>query len=280
MTDAFGVCAMDSRDFSRLIERFALSAEGYRKVRKGVQKRIVRHMHELHCPTIKAYMDRLDSDRDAEREARRLMDVSISHFFRDGPVWRGLEEEILPSLIGEYPRGLRVWSAGCALGQEVYSFMILWALLSGKTAGMPPLELWATDVNPDYLERAIEGIYPAGALSRVPAEARARFFHPVGKARFRAIDSLREGIRWRIHDLAVDAPPARDFHVIFLRNNLLTYYRDEIVDAALPAILDSLAPGGVLVIGRKERLPDFLKGFTPHAAVSYLLRKQGSGGIG
>lgn len=277
MTDAFGVCAMDNRDFSRLIERFALSAEGYRKVRKGVQKRIVRHMAVLGCPSVAAYLERLDGDTKLHNEARRLMDVSISRFFRDGPLWRTLEEEILLSLIADHPGVVRVWSAGCALGQEVYSFMILWATLSGKTAAMPPLELWATDINPDYLERAIAGVYPAGALARVPAEARARFFQPVGKARFRVVDSLREGIRWRIHDLAVDAPPARHFHVIFLRNNLLTYYRDEIVEAALPAIAESLVPGGYLVIGRKESLPDFLKGFHTHTAVPCLYHKQGSG---
>ena len=208
------------------------------------------------------------------------MDVSISRFFRDGPLWQVLEREILPSLIAEHHNGLRVWSAGCALGQEVYSFAILWTMLAGKTAAIPPLELWATDVNLSYLERAMEGIYPAGVLARVPEKMRDRFFRPAGRSQRRVADEIREGIQWRVHDLTADAPPARDFHIVFLRNNLLTYYRDEIVAAALPSIADSLVPGGVLVIGRKERLPDFLKGFTPHTAVSCLYRKRGSSGMG
>ncbi len=267
---------MDEIDFRLILERFDLSPKGYRRVRKGVQKRIVRHMAVLGCPTAADYLKWLDGDAKLYNEARRHMDVSISRFFRDGPLWRTLEEEIVPSLITEHPGGLRVWSAGCALGQEVYSVAMLRAVLSGKRDAMPPLELWATDVNPDYLDRAIEGIYPAGALARVPEEARARFFQRVGEASFRVVDRLREGIRWRIHDLTADAPPARDFHVIFLRNNLLTYYREEIVEAAMPAIVESLVPGGALVIGRKERLPDFLKGFTPHAAVACLYKEQGS----
>ncbi len=265
---------MDSRDFTLLLDRFALSAEGYRKVRKGVQKRIVRHMQEVRCPSMKAYLERLQTDGDAEREARRLMDVSISRFFRDGPLWRTLEEETLPSLLAEHPGGLRVWSAGCALGQEAYSFAMLWLTLAGRTAAMPPLEFWATDVNPAYLEQAIEGVYPEGALARVPAEVRARFFRPAGKKSFRAVDELRQGIRWQVHDLTVDQPPARDFHLIFLRNSMLTYYRREVVEAALPAIADSLAPGGFLVIGQKERLPGFLKGFGPHPILSFLYRKR------
>jgi chemotaxis methyl-accepting protein methylase len=270
---------MHELDFRLILDCFGLSPEGYRKVRKGVQKRIVKHMQELHCPAMKAYLERLEIDRDAQKEARRLMDVSISRFFRDGPLWRIVEEEILPSLIGEHPGGLRVWSAGCALGQEVHSFRILWALLSEKTGAVPPLEFWATDVNPGYLVRAMEGIYPAGALAQVPAEARARFFRPAGKASFRIIDELREVIRWKVHDLTANVPPARDFHIVFLRNNLLTYYRKEIVETALPSIVGSLVPGGYLVIGRKEHLPDFRKGFDPHPAVSCLYRKQASGSM-
>jgi len=268
---------MHESEFAAMLERFALSPEGYRKVRKGVQKRIVRHMQELRCPSLKAYLERLDTDGDAEHEARRLMDVSISRFFRDELLWRTLEAEILPSLIAEHPGGVRAWSAGCALGQEPHSLRILWDLLAEKTSAMPPLELWATDVNPAHLERAIEGIYPPGALARVPAEARARFFGPAGRASFRVVDALPEGIRWQVHDLTADPPPARDFHIVFLRNNLLTYYRDEIVKESLPAIVGSLVPGGYLVIGRKEKLPDSLKGFHPHRSVSCLCRKQGSG---
>ena len=266
---------MDSRDFTLLLDRFGLSAEGYRKVRKGVRKRITRHMQELRCPSMKAYLERLETDGDAEKEARRLTDVSISRFFRDGPLWRTLEEEILPSLIAEHPGGLRAWSAGCALGQEAYSFAMLWLTLAGRTAAMPPLEFWATDVKPAYLGRASEGVYPAAALGRVPLEARARFFRPAGKKSFRVANELREGIRWQAHDLTAEPPPGRDFHIVFLRNNLLTYYRSEVVEAALPAIADSLAPGGFLVIGQKERLPGFLKGFNPHAVAYCLYRKRG-----
>jgi len=106
----------------------------------------------------------------------------------------------------------------------------------------------------------------------MPAEARERFFRPAGKGSFRVADTLRRGIRWQVHDLAADPPPARDFHLVFLRNSLLTYYREEIVREALPAVADRLAPGGMLVIGRKERLPESLGGFAAHRTVPFLYR--------
>ena len=65
---------------------------------------------------------------------------------------------------------------------------------------------------------------------------------------------------------------ARDFHIVFLRNNLLTYFRKEIIEAALPAIADSLVPGGILAIGWKERLPGFSQ-----PAVPFLYREKASG---
>ncbi len=270
---------MDPREFSRLLDCFDLCVEGYRKVRRGVQKRIVRHMHQLGCPSVRDYLARLESDGGAREDARRLLDVSISRFFRDGDLWQALERETLPSLAAAYPAGLRIWSAGCALGQEAYGIKMLWARLSDGKPATPPLDLLATDVNPAYLARAIEGVYPARAVARVPGEARARFFRPAGKGGFRVADELRQGIRWQLHDLATQPPPARDVHLLFLRNNLLTYYRQEVVGEALPAIVDSLAPGGVLVIGRKERLPGFLEGFASHPAVPFLCRKRQTGGL-
>lgn len=270
---------MDPGEFSRLLNCFDLCAEGYRKVRRGVQKRIVRHMQQLGCPSVRDYLARLESDGGTREEARRLLDVSISRFFRDGDLWQTLEAETLPSLVAAHPSGLRIWSAGCALGQEVYSIRMLWARLAGGATAMPPLDLLATDVNPAYLERAIEGVYPARALARMPEEARARFFLPAGRGSVRVAGELRQGIRWQVHDLATHPPPAREVHIVFLRNNLLTYYRKEIVEATLPAIAGSVAVDGFLVIGRKEHLPGFLEGFDPHPAVPCLLRRQQAGGL-
>lgn len=101
---------MNELDFRLILERFDLSPEGYRKVRKGVQKRIVRHMAAVGCPTAADYLKRLDGDAKWHNEARRHMDVSIGRFFRDGPLWQILEKEIFPPLSLSTP-------AGCGSGR-------------------------------------------------------------------------------------------------------------------------------------------------------------------
>ena len=79
-------------------------------------------MQELKCPNTEAYLNLLNSSNAVRKECERRMTVSISRFFRDRKLWQGLEEEILPAVIETDKKNIRVWSAGCARGEEVYSF--------------------------------------------------------------------------------------------------------------------------------------------------------------
>ncbi len=85
---------MDDDQFRQLLDDFNFSWAGYRKVRKGVKKRISRHMQELNCPNIKVYLDLLNQNDAVRQESERRMTVSISRFFRDRKLWQDLEEEI------------------------------------------------------------------------------------------------------------------------------------------------------------------------------------------
>ena len=115
---------MNDESFAKLLEYFNLSWSGYRKVRKGVKKRIVRHMQSVGVTGIQAYLSLLDRDREIKKHCEKLMTVSISRFFRDKHLWHALEREIMPGLFTTMPDSepFRVWSCGCARGEEAYSF--------------------------------------------------------------------------------------------------------------------------------------------------------------
>ena len=85
-------------------------------------------------------------------------------------------------------------------------------------------------------------------------------------------DQLKSRIRWAIHHLSTD-PPGRDFNIICLRNNVLTYYRQEAQKKVLYGILDSLAPGGLLIVGCNEKLPYQPQSLRPMAELSYVFTK-------
>ena len=82
----------------------------------------------------------------------------------------------LPDMIANSPPALKVWSAGCACGEEVYSFKIIWELLGQQFEHLPALDLLATDRHPRYLERARSGIYNRSSLKEVAPDWRQIYF--------------------------------------------------------------------------------------------------------
>jgi len=95
---------MDDKEFHQLLEFLGLSRQGYRKVRKGVKKRVGRHMQQLDCRNMREYLDQLEQSEDVRNQCARLMSVSISRFFRDKRLWQVLESRILPELIETHRR--------------------------------------------------------------------------------------------------------------------------------------------------------------------------------
>lgn len=246
---------MNDEQFRQLLNHFGLSWDGYRRVRKGVKKRIGRHMQHLGCRTLEQYISVLDRNQDTRRDCELLMTVSVSRFFRDRDLWGALEKEILPSIIKEHTANVKIWSAGCACGEEVYSLKMLWTVIEQKMGRLPELQIWATDMNPAYLNKARAGAYSGSSLKEVPGALQDIYFRLGRKGKKWAIvEQMKRGITWETHNLLSD-PCARQFQLVFLRNNLLTYYENESKAPAFQKVIDSLASGGFLVIGTHEKIP-------------------------
>jgi chemotaxis methyl-accepting protein methylase len=264
---------MDDTQFKRLLAFLDLSWPGYRRVRKGVKKRLHRHMAALGCRQPDEYIEIVVRAPEVRRQCELLMKVGISRFFRDRPLWQMLEADLLPSLLNFHPGVFRVWSAGCAGGEEPYSFKIVWRLLARRHPHLPPLELLASDVDPQALVRAAAGIYPAGSLREVPPDIRRACFDSLRAGRrYRIRTDLASDIQWVRHDL-LDDPLPGPFQIIFLRHNLLTYYAESLAVPAMERILTGLADGGILIIGRKETLPEAVRSRYLATSLAYVLWK-------
>ena len=246
---------MDDKEFSQLLQYLGLSWQGYRKVRKGVKKRVSRRMQSLGCGSMLDYLQALEQHTETRAQCELATTVPISRFFRDRILWKALESHLLPELISAGRDRIRLWSAGCACGEEVYSLKILWEEMRRSTCALPILDITATDLNPLHLERAEAGVYSSSSLREVSEERRSTWFEaePVGR-RFRLRAELRDGIAWRRHDFFSDSPGS-GFDLILARNNLLTYYERSRIHAPLEAIGKALAVGGYLIIGSREKMP-------------------------
>jgi chemotaxis methyl-accepting protein methylase len=265
---------MHDEHFRQLLDRFNYSWSGYRKVRKGVKKRISRHMQELNCPNISVYLQLLSGSDAVRQESERRMTVSISRFFRDGKLWQALEEEILPFIMETEKKILRVWSAGCASGEEVYSFKIVWDGFTGKCVRAPDLGITATDIHPDYIERARAAIYAKSSLKEVPPDIREYYFNIRKRGRqFGVKPFLKKDIDWKVQDIFTD-PPGPAFDIIFLRNNLLTYFEEHKKKEGLDKITRALAPDGWLIVGSHEKMPPGTENFKRHNSIPWAYRQE------
>ena len=237
--------------FKKLLGHLDRPWNGFRKVRKGVKKRLRLHMEELGHTTVEGYLLEMERCPEVRTECEHRLMVNISRFFRDRQLWQAFRQRLLPDLIGRFQAPIRIWSAGCANGEEPYSLAMVWQSLPGA----PPLELLATDADVRCLDRARAGVYGRSSLKEVPDDIRTHFFDPKrGGRQFQIKPRLLTPIDWRPHQL-LNRPPPGPFHAILLRNNLLTYHQGDSLQAAFGRILTVLAPGGYLVVGSHEKLP-------------------------
>jgi chemotaxis protein methyltransferase CheR len=270
---------MEDSAFLKLLDYLGLSWSGYRKVRKGVKKRIARHMGQCGCRTVGGYIRLLDQELGLRDRCEQLMSVSISRFFRDRALWVVLGEHVLPNLIQRPIDLLRVWCAGCASGEEVYSLKILWEEVKQRFDPAPDIQVLATDMNPNCLARGKRGVYPRSSLKEIPEAMRSCYFlQQRRKQSFAVRPFLKEGIDWELQHL-LSCLPKESFHLIFLRNNLLTYYREDVKAPVFEKVADCLEPTAYLVIGSHEKLPPSVKGLKHVAAPHGIFQKESHGNV-
>jgi chemotaxis protein methyltransferase CheR len=194
--------------------------------------------------------------------------IGETYFMRNGAQFAALRERILPDLLARRraARSLRLWSAGCATGEEPYSLAIALA------EALPPAEEWqvsilATDLNPQFLERAREGLYGSWSFREVPEELRALHFTPEGP-RWRLRPELRRQVMFARLNLAEPCYPAIGngtvaLDLIFCRN--VTIYFDEATTRqVVERFYAALAPGGWLVVGHAEPHTEIYRAFETH----------------
>jgi chemotaxis protein methyltransferase CheR len=229
---------------------------GFRKVRRQVCKRLKRRILELGLDDLAAYRRRLEADPAEWRAFDECCHITISRFFRDRGVFEVLRKRVLPDIatrVARERRAGRIWSAGCASGEEPYTLKIIWDREIARAVRGAPVSIVATDVDEAVLARARRGCFEPASLRELPPLLFEEAFEPAG-ALYCIKPQHREGVEFLRQDLR-SAAPALLFDLILCRYVAFTYFAEPLQKRVLSRIVDRLAPHGYLAIGTHEQLP-------------------------
>jgi chemotaxis methyl-accepting protein methylase len=194
--------------------------------------------------------------------------IKVSSFFRDPFVFEYLNEFVLPAILAEKAatgdRSVRIWSAGCANGEEPYSIAILLHELIRRENFIPEVAIFATDIDEKALGRGREALYAAAGLDNVRRGLLKSSFLREGDL-FRVLPAIARTVGFSRHDMLDQrtASPAESvfgtFDLILCRN-LLIYFLPDYQEIIFGKLHRSLAAGGYLLLGRTETLPESRRG--------------------
>jgi len=247
------------------LPRLGMRWAGFRRVRRQVCKRVRRRIGQLGLRDLSAYQARLERDPLEWATLDRLTQITISRFGRDRGAFEFIRGEVLPSLaadvLARHGESVEVWSAGCAAGEEVYTLTITWQLELARRLAPVAIRILATDLNDTMLARARRACFTAGSLKELPERWRAVAFVQRGRT-YCLRDEFKREVTFARHDVR-SAPPDGPFDLVTCRNLAFTYFDLDLQRATAVRLAGALRPGGALVLGSQEELPEGLDEFEP-----------------
>ena len=203
--------------------------------------------------------------------------IGVTSFFRDAAVWEMLKLNVLPALFEELPHGyvLRAWVTGCSTGEEAYSLAIVFkeAMDKIKNHKSLSLQIFATDLDLDAIEKARKGLFSSNITADVSPERLTKFFtiEPEG---FRLSTAIREMVVFANQNVIKD-PPFTKLNILTCRN-MLIYMESELQKKVIALFNYSLNPGGIMVLGSAETLGTFKEGFEDVDAKLKIFKRSGT----
>ncbi|OBJ78672.1 CheR family methyltransferase [Mycobacterium colombiense] len=243
---------------------------GYK--RTSLMRRVQHRMDQAGYTAFDEYHDFLQASSDEFTALFNTILINVTSFFRDPDAWEFVSTEVIPRLLAE--RGpndpIRVWSAGCASGQEAYTLAMLLAEALGPDGFRQRVKIYATDVDEDALNEARIASYDAKAVESVPPDLLGRYFEQVN-GRYIFHKDLRRAVIFGRNDLVKDAPISR-VDLLVCRNSLM-YLNAETQRNVLGRLHFALAPQGTLFLGHAEMLLSHGDRFVPLNLKHRIFRK-------
>ncbi|RFU21678.1 PAS domain-containing protein [Geodermatophilus marinus] len=255
-----------------LRERRGFDFTGYK--RPSLVRRVRRRMAEVGIASFGEYRDHLEVHPDEFTPLFNTILINVTGFFRDQAAWDHLRDRLLPELLASCGPDIRVWSAGCASGQEAYSLAVLLADALGAEEFRQRVKIYATDVDEEALAHARLAVYGERETTGLSPEQLRTYFTPEG-TRYAFRKDLRRAVIFGRNDLVQDAPIS---HIdLLLCRNTLMYFTAETQSRILGRLHYALEPHGVLFLGKAEMLLSHNQLFEPVDLTRRFFRRRDPG---
>jgi len=229
-----------------------------------IYRRIERRMGIHAIDAISDYVRFLEGNPQETQLLFRELLIGVTSFFRDPESWKQLADEVMPALLTSRPEGgvLRAWVAGCSTGEEACTLAITFKEVLEKLGPKAPftLQIFATDLDQDAVEKGRQGLYSLAATAGLSDERRSKWFTPE-ETGFRLRKEIREMLVFAAQDVIQDPPFIR--LDLLLCRNLLIYLSADLQKRVLPLFHYSLNPNGCLFLGSAESIGSFTDLFVP-----------------
>jgi two-component system, chemotaxis family, CheB/CheR fusion protein len=250
----------DLLEFLRQTRGFDFS--GYKQ--PTLERRIRKRMDAVGVEDYRDYQDVLEVSPDEFTELFNTILINVTGFFRDKPAWDYVASEVLPKLVEALPppQPIRVWSAGCASGEEPYTLAMILAELLGEDEFRQRVKIYATDLDEEALAQARHAVFSRDSLEPVPDDLRSKYFELNASGLVFRTD-LRGSVIFGRNDLVQDAPISRID--LLVSRNALMYFTSEAQARILAHFNYALKDTGFLFLGKSEMLITHTDLFAPHS---------------
>lgn len=194
------------------------------------------------------YVEALKTNNELLEEFVAYLTINVSEFYRNPDQWKLLEEKIFPYLFEKFGNSIKIWSAACSTGDEPYTL----AMVLGKFVPLNRIQIVATDIDKQVLEKAQIGIYDEKSLKGLPADLKSKYFNKLDNRRYQISEEVKKCITFSQHNLLKDPYPTQ-CNLIVCRN-VMIYFTEEAKQEIYQKFNDSLKKNGILFVGSTEQI--------------------------
>lgn len=217
---------------------------------KQMRRRIDTLANKNGAKSYEEYIQMIKSDKEKFEQFVNFLTINVSEFYRNPDQWKLMDQQVIPKLIKEQRKPIKIWSAACSTGDEPYSL----AMAFSKHVPLSDIKILATDIDKQVIEHAKVGLYSEKSIAEVPADLKKKYFTQIGNS-YQISDDIKKCVTFKEHNLLKDVYP-KDYDLILCRN-VVIYFTDEAKDMIYKNFYGSLKSKGVLFIGSTEQISNY-----------------------